>query len=44
MLIVKHTLPFKDETEIFKKLPFECHFMDDENWNIFVKNRLFEKF
>ena len=44
MLIVKHMLPFKDETELLEKPPTEYHFIDDENWNIFVKNRLSEKF
>ena len=44
MLIVKHMLPFKDETELLEKPPTEYHFIDDEDWNIFVKNRLFEKF
>ena len=44
MLTVKHILPFKDELEFLKKPPAEYHFIDDEDWNIFVKNRLSEKF
>ncbi|RVX13376.1 hypothetical protein CK203_021010 [Vitis vinifera] len=43
-LTVKHILPFKDEPELLKKPPTEYHFIDDEDWNIFVKNRLSEKF
>ncbi|RVW72464.1 hypothetical protein CK203_060492 [Vitis vinifera] len=43
-LTVKHILPFKDEPELLKKPPAEYHFIDDEDWNIFVKNRLSEKF
>ncbi|RVW24553.1 hypothetical protein CK203_090862 [Vitis vinifera] len=41
-LTVKHILPFKDEPELLKKPPAEYHFIDDEDWNIFVKNRLSE--
>ena len=44
MLIVKHMLPFKDETELLEKPPTEYHFIDDEDWNIFVKKRLSKKF
>ena len=44
MLIVKHILPFKDELELLKKPAVEYHYIDDEDWNIFVKNRLSEKF
>ena len=43
-LTVKHILPFKDELEFLKKPPAEYHFIDDEDWNIFVKNRLSKKF
>ncbi|KAL6333211.1 hypothetical protein AAG906_028394 [Vitis piasezkii] len=43
-LTVKHILPFKDEPEFLKKPPAEYHVIDDEDWNIFVKNRLSEKF
>ena len=43
-LTVKHILPFKDEPELLKKPLAEYHFIDDEDWNIFVKNRLSEKF
>ncbi|RVW24082.1 hypothetical protein CK203_091324 [Vitis vinifera] len=44
MLTMKHILPFKDEPKLLKKPPAEYHFIDDEDWNIFVKNRLSEKF
>ncbi|XP_059592843.1 uncharacterized protein LOC104878643 [Vitis vinifera] len=32
------------EPKLLKKPPAEYHFIDDEDWNIFVKNRLSEKF
>ena len=44
MLTVKHILPFKDKSKVLKKPPTEYNFINDEDWNIFVKNRLSEKF
>ena len=43
-LTMKHILPFKDEPKLLKKPPTDYHFIDDEDWNIFVKNRLSENF
>ena len=41
---MKYIIPFKYEPELLKKPPVECNFIYDEDWNTFVKNRLFEKF
>ena len=44
LLTMKYIIPFKYEPELLKKPPVECNFIDDEDWNTFVKNRLSEKF
>ncbi|KAL6350674.1 hypothetical protein AAG906_028127 [Vitis piasezkii] len=35
---------FKNTLTLLKKPPAKYHFIDDEDWNIFVRNRLSEKF
>ena len=44
LLTMKYIIPFKYEPELLKKPQVECNFIDDEDWNTFVKNRLSEKF
>ena len=44
MLIVKYVIPFKDQLEVLKKPPIEYIFIEDEDWAIFVKERLSERF
>ena len=44
MMTVKYILPFKDKPELLKKPPTEYDFIDEEYWNIFVKNRLLDEF
>ena len=44
MLIVKYILSFKDKSELLKKPPAEFDFIDEKDWNIFVKNRLTYEF
>ena len=43
-LTVNHIIPFKDEPEMLKKPPAEYSFIEDEDWNIFVKDRLSNAF
>ena len=44
MLTVKYILHFKDKPEILKKPPSNYDFIDKNDWNIFVKNRLSNEF
>ena len=44
MLTTKYILPFKDKSELLKKPLAEYDFIDDEDWNIFVKNCLSNEF
>ena len=44
MLIVKYIIPFKDKFELLKKPPAKYDFIDEEDWNIFVKNHLLDEF
>ena len=44
MLIVKYVMPFKHQPERLKKPPPEYNFIEDEDWTIFVKERLSERF
>ena len=43
-LIVKYIIPFKDNPKMLKNPPIEYHFIGDEDWNIFVKDRLSNAF
>ena len=43
-LTVKYIIPFKDIQEMLKKPPSEYSFIEDEDWNIFVKDRLSNAF
>ncbi|KAL6335142.1 hypothetical protein AAG906_027202 [Vitis piasezkii] len=44
MLIVKYILPFKDQPELLKRPPIKYTFIRDEEWTMFVKDRLSENF
>ena len=44
MLTVKYILPFKDQPELLKRPPIKYTFIWDEEWTMFVKDRLFENF
>ena len=44
MLTVKYILPFKDQPELLKKPPIKYTFIWDEEWTMFVKDRLSENF
>ena len=44
MLTAKYIISFKDKLELLKKPPTEYNFIDEEDWNIFVKNCLSDKF
>ena len=44
MLTVKYVIPFKDQSEVLKKPPMEYIFIEDEDWTIFVNDRLFKRF
>ena len=44
MLAVKYVIPFKDQPEVLKKPPVEYIFIEDEDWTIFVKERLSKRF
>ncbi|RVW90347.1 hypothetical protein CK203_045741 [Vitis vinifera] len=44
MLAVKYVIPFKDQPEVLKKPPIEYIFIEDEDWTIFVKERLSKRF
>ena len=44
MLTVKYILPFKDHPELLKRPPIKYTFIRDEEWTIFVKDRLSENF
>ena len=43
-LTVNHIIPFKDKQEMLKKPPVEYSFIEDEDWNILVKDRLSNAF
>ena len=44
MLTAKYTIHFKDQSELLKKPPTEFRFFEDEDWTIFVKERLSQTF
>eukprot|EP00261_Vitis_vinifera_P032239 XP_019073482.1 PREDICTED: uncharacterized protein LOC100854224 isoform X1 [Vitis vinifera] len=44
MLTVKYILPFKDQSELLKKPPIQYIFIEDEDWTMFVKDRLSDRF
>ncbi|KAL6315961.1 hypothetical protein AAG906_014886 [Vitis piasezkii] len=44
MLTVKYVIPFKDQPEVLKKPLIEYIFIEDEDWTIFVKERLSKRF
>ena len=44
MLIVKYIFSFKDKSECLKKPPTEYDFIDEEDWNFFVKSCLSNEF
>ena len=44
MLTMKYIIPFKDKLELLKKPPIDYNFIDEEDWNIFVKNHLSDEF
>ena len=44
MLTVKYVTPFKDQPEVLKKPPIEYIFIEDDDWTIFVKERLSKRF
>ncbi|XP_059590752.1 uncharacterized protein LOC132253206 isoform X4 [Vitis vinifera] len=44
MLTVKYILPFKDQPELLKKPPIQYIFIEDEDWKMFVKDRLSDRF
>ena len=44
MLTVKYILPFKDHPELLKRPPIKYTFIRDEEWTMFVKDRLSENF
>ncbi|KAL6329814.1 hypothetical protein AAG906_037526 [Vitis piasezkii] len=44
MLTVKYILPFKDQPELLKKPPIQYIFIEDEDWTMFVKDRLSDRF
>ena len=44
MLTVKYILPFKDQPELFKRPLIKYTFICDEEWTMFVKDRLSKKF
>ena len=44
MLTVKYVIPFKYQLEVLKKPPIEYIFIEDEDWTIFVNDRLFKRF
>ena len=39
-LTVNYIIPFQDKPKMLKKPPVEYSFIEDEDWNIFVKYRL----
>ena len=43
-LTVNHIIPFKDKLEMLKKPLVEYNFIEDEDWNIFVKDRFSNAF
>ncbi|KAL6326223.1 hypothetical protein AAG906_001618 [Vitis piasezkii] len=40
LLTVKYILPFEDQPELLKRPPIQYTFIEDEDWTIFVKDRL----
>ncbi|KAL6340566.1 hypothetical protein AAG906_010474 [Vitis piasezkii] len=44
MLTVKYILPFKDQPKLLKRPPIKYTFIWDEEWTMFVKDRLSENF
>ena len=44
MLTVKYILPFKDQPKLLKIPPIKYTFIRDEEWTMFVKDRLSENF
>ncbi|RVW95087.1 hypothetical protein CK203_025580 [Vitis vinifera] len=42
--IVKYILPFEDQLELLKRPPIQYTFIEDEDWIIFVKDRLSDNF
>ena len=44
MLTVKYVIPFKYQVEVLKKPPIEYICIEDEDWTIFVKERLSKRF
>ena len=43
-LTVKYIIPFKDNPEMLKNHPVEYSFIEDDDWNIFVKDILSNAF
>ena len=44
MLIVKYIIPFKDHLELLKRPPIKYTFIRDEEWTMFIKDRLSKNF
>ena len=44
MLTVKYILPFKDHPKLLKRPPIKYTFIRDEEWTMFIKDRLSENF
>ena len=44
MLTTKYVIHFKDQPKLLIKPPVEYIFIKDEDWTIFVKERLSERF
>eukprot|EP00261_Vitis_vinifera_P032254 XP_019073497.1 PREDICTED: uncharacterized protein LOC104878021 [Vitis vinifera] len=44
LLTVKYILPFEDQPELLKRPPIQYTFIEDEDWTIFVKDRLSDNF
>ena len=44
LLTVKYILPFEYQPELLKRPPIQYTFIEDEDWTIFVKDRLSDNF
>ncbi|RVW80061.1 hypothetical protein CK203_052395 [Vitis vinifera] len=44
LLTVKYILPFEDQPKLLKRPPIQYTFIEDEDWTIFVKDRLSDNF
>ena len=44
MLTAKYVIPFKDQPKLLIKPLVEYIFIEDEDWTIFVKERLSQRF